>query len=327
MRFKKLDLNLLVALDVLLKERSVSRAAEVLNLSASAISNALGRLREYFDDELLVQIGRKMELTPRAESLREGVRDLLLRFDSTIAVPPAFAPHDSDRTFRIFASDYTQLVLAPAMMTLAAEQRSTVRFEFAPQVATPHLDLERGEADLLIIPTGFMSPDHPREVLYQEGFVCMVWRDGALADGELTFDRFVAAEHVAMQPAGGRADAFEGWFLKRYGITRRVAVQTYSFITLPALLVGTDRVATVHERVARRLVGAWPLEIRPTPMKIDSMEQAMQWHKFRTKDPGLTWLRGLIVDAARRIDEFEFPEPQTATGVCEDAAAGTVLGA
>ena len=111
MRFKKLDLNLLVALDVLLKERSVSRAAEVLNLSASATSNALARLREYFDDELLVQIGRKMELTPRAEGLHAAVRDVLLRIDSTIATQPAFEPDRSDRMFRIFASDYTQVVL------------------------------------------------------------------------------------------------------------------------------------------------------------------------------------------------------------------------
>jgi DNA-binding transcriptional LysR family regulator len=303
MRFNKLDLNLLVALDVLLKERSVTRAAEALNLSASAMSNALARLREYFDDELLVQIGRKMELTPRAEALQQAVRDVLLRIDSTIAAPPAFDPAISDRTFRIFASDYTQIVLAPAMLALAARARSTVRFEFAPQVAEPHRDLERGEADLLIIPSGFMSPDHPREVLYRENFVCMLWRHGALADGELSFERYVAADHVAMQPAGGRADAFEGWFLKRYGITRRVSVTTYSFITLPALLEGTDRVATVHERVARRLVGAWPLEIRPTPIPIDPMEQAMQWHKFRTNDPGLTWLRNLLVEAALRMDD------------------------
>jgi LysR family nod box-dependent transcriptional activator len=303
-RFNKLDLNLLVALDVLLKERSVTRAAEALNLSASAMSNSLARLREYFDDELLVQIGRKMEPTPRAESLQEAVRDVLLRIDSTIAATPAFEPHASDRMFRIFASDYTQMVLAPAMLTLAAKARSTVRFEFAPQVDQPHRYLERGEADLLVIPTGFMSPDHPREVLYRENFVCMVWRDGALADGELSFDRYVAAEHAVMQPAGGRADAFEGWFLKRYGITRRVAVLTYSFVTLPALLVGTDRVATVHERLARRLVDTWPLEIRPTPMPFDAMEQAMQWHKFRTNDPGLAWLRGLIVEAARHIDEI-----------------------
>jgi DNA-binding transcriptional LysR family regulator len=303
-RFNKLDLNLLVALDVLLKERSVTRAAEALTLSPSAVSNSLARLRDYFDDELLVQIGRKMELTPRAESLQEAVRDVLLRIDSTIAAPPAFEPHASDRMFRIFSSDYTQMVLGPAMLSLAAQQRATVRFEFAPQVAEPHRDLERGEADLLIIPTGFMSPDHPREVLYRENFVCMVWRDAALARGELSFEQYVAAEHVVMQPGSGRVDAFEGWFLKRYGVTRRVAVLTYSFITLPALLVGTNRIATVHERVARRLVGAWPLEIRPTPLKIDPMEQAMQWHKFRTNDPGLAWLRSLMAEAARRIDEF-----------------------
>ena len=304
MRFKKLDLNLLVALDVLLKERSVSRAAEVLNLSPSAMSNSLGRLREYFDDELLVQIGRKMELTPRAEGLHPAVRDVLLRIDSTIADQPVFDPSGSDRVFRILASDYTQIVLAPALLALAARAQSTVRFEFLPQVSAPHKQLERGEADLLIVPTGFMSPDHPREVLYREGFVCMVWRDSPLARGELSFDRYVSAEHVVMQPGSGRSDAFEGWFLKRYGITRRVAVLTYSFVTLPALLVGTDRVATVHERIARRLVGAWPLEIRPTPMKIDPMEQAMQWHKFRTNDPGLSWLRGLMVEAAQHIDEI-----------------------
>ena len=302
MRFHKLDLNLLVALDVLLKERSVSRAAEVLNLSASAMSNSLARLRQYFDDELLVQIGRKMEITPRAQNLQEAVRDVLLRIDSTIATQPAFEPDRSDRSFRIFASDYTQIVLAPAMLGLAAKARATVRFEFMPQVRAPHRDLERGEADLLIIPSGFMSPDHPREVLYQEEFVCMVWRDGALAKGDLTFERYVGAEHVVMQP-GGMDTAFEAWFLKRYGVTRRVAVSTYSFVTLPAMLVGTDRVATVHARVARRFVNVWPLEIRPTPMPFDRMEQSMQWHKFRTNDPGLAWLRGLFLEAGRRIDE------------------------
>ncbi|MEK8046879.1 LysR family transcriptional regulator [Ideonella margarita] len=303
MRFNKLDLNLLVALDVLLKERSVTRSADVLNMSPSAMSNALGRLRDYFEDELLVQIGRKMELTPRAEGLQDAVRDVLLRIDSNVAAPPVFDPRTSDRTFRIFASDYTQWVLGPALMTLAARQKAAVRFEFSPQVDQPHRYLERGEADLLIIPTGFMSPDHPTEVLYRENFVCMVWRDGALAGGKLNFERYVAAEHAVMQPAGGRGDAFEGWFLKRYGVTRRIAAMTYSFVTLPALLVGTDRVATVHERVARQVAGVWPLEIVPTPVDIHPMEQAMQWHQFRANDPGLTWLRGLVVAAAKLMDE------------------------
>jgi LysR family nod box-dependent transcriptional activator len=302
-KFNKLDLNLLVALDALLKERSVSRAAELVHLSPSAMSNALSRLREYFDDELLVQIGRKMELTPRAQKLQETVRDVLLRIDSTIATQPAFAPESSDRTFRILASDYVQMVLGPAMLTLAARARAKVRFEFLPQVEAPHRSLERGEADLLIIPASFMSPDHPREPLYQEDFVCMVWRGSQLAQSELTFDRYVGAEHVVMQPTGGRAEAFEAWFLKRYGVSRRVAVTSYSFVALPALVVGTEYVTTVHARIARRLVRGWTLEIRPTPLPFDRMEESVQWHKFRTNDPGLAWLRGLLVEASRHIDE------------------------
>jgi LysR family nod box-dependent transcriptional activator len=183
MRFNRLDLNLLTALDVLLTERSVTRAAERLNLTPSAVSGALARLREYFDDQLLVQVGRRMEPTPRALGLQEAVRDVLLRVDSAIAMQPKFEPSQSDRVFRIFVSDYTQLLLAPHLLALAAAQRCTASFEFLPQVSNPQRNLERGEADLLIIPRGFLSPDHPQETLYTEEFVCVVWRDSAMARG------------------------------------------------------------------------------------------------------------------------------------------------
>lgn len=303
MHFKKLDLNLLVALDVLLKERSVTRAAHALNLSTSAVSNSLSRLREYFDDDLLVQIGRKLEITPRGVVLHDAVRNVLLTIESTIAAESVFDPQNSDRIFRILASDYTQLVLAPALLGLAAKARCTARFIFVAQNSTPSKDLERGEADLLIIPTGFMSPDHPHEALYHEDFVCMVWRHSKLAQGKIDIERYASAEHAVMQPSSAaRSDAFEGWFLKRYGLTRRIAVSTYSFTTLPALVVGTELIATVHARVAARLVKAWPLEIRPTPMPFDRMEQSVQWHKFRTTDPALVWLRAMLVEAVRQMD-------------------------
>jgi DNA-binding transcriptional LysR family regulator len=305
MRFNKLDLNLLVALDVLLKERSVTRAAQELNLSTSAMSNSLSRLREYFNDDLLVPIGRKLEITPRGQVLHDAVRSVLLTIDSTIAAEPAFEPQTSDRSFKILASDYTQLVLAPSLLPLAAKVGCTARFSFVAQSGTPYKELERGEADLLIIPTGFMSPDHPHEALYHEDFVCMVWRDSKLAQGELNLERYANAEHVVMQhSANTRMDAFEGWFLKRYGVTRRIAVSTYCFTTLPALVVGTEMVATVHARVAARLVKAWPLEIRPTPIPFDKMEQSVQWHKFRTSDPALVWLRGMLSEAVRHIDDI-----------------------
>lgn len=302
MHFNRLDLNLLVALDALLTERSITRAAERLSLTPSAVSSALSRLRTYFDDELLVQVGRKMEPTPRAEGLHDAVRDVLVRIDSTIAAQPKFDPATSDRTFRIFLSDYSQLVFAPHLLALAAEQRCTARFEFLPQVSNPQRSLERGEADLLIIPRGFLSPDHPEEVLYDEEFVCAVWRHGALAKDELTFERYLEAGHVVMQPQGGTGESFEAWFLRRYGVARRVAVTTYGFAPLPALVCGTDYVATVHARLAHTLAAAWPLEIKKPPVPIERMEQGVQWHKYRMQDPGLTWLRGLLRQAVQRMD-------------------------
>jgi len=307
MRLNRLDLNLLIALDALLAERSITRAAERLNLTPSALSSALSRLREYFDDELLVQVGRKMEPTPRAESLLDAVRDVLVRIDSTIAIQPEFDPATSDRTFRIFLSDYTQLVLAPHVLALAAEQGCTARFEFLPQVTKPERSLERGEADMLIIPRGFMSPTHPEEVLYEEDFVCVISKGSKLAESELTFDRYITAGHVVMRPPGSIGESFESWFLQRYGISRNIAVTTYSFAALPALVAGTEYVTTVHARLAELLVQAWPLEIRKSPLDIEKMQQAAHWHKYRTQDPGLIWLRSMLRRAVQRMDEYSAP--------------------
>ena len=302
MRFNRLDLNLLVALDALLTDRSITKAAERLNLSPSATSNALARLRGYFDDELLVQVGRRMEPTPRAQSLQEAVRDVLLRVDSTMAMQPEFEPAKADRVFRIFVSDYTQMVLVPHLLTLASAERCSACFEFLPQVSNPQRNLERGEADLLIIPRDFLSPDHPQEVLYTEEFTCVVWRESALARGDLTFERYLDAGHVVMQPPGHAGDSFEAWFVKRYGVTRRVAVSSYGFCALPPMVVGTEFIATVHKRLAQQLMASWPIELRTPPLPITSMEQGLQWHKYRTQDPGLVWLRDLLHRAAARMD-------------------------
>jgi DNA-binding transcriptional LysR family regulator len=227
---------------------------------------------------------------------------VLVRIDSTIAAQPAFDPAGTDRTFRIFMSDYTQMVLMPQVLALAAQQRCSARFELLPQVANPQRNLERGEADLLVIPRGFLSPEHPDEVLYDEGFDCVLWRDSSLAQGELSFERYTAAGHVVMQPQGSAGESFEAWFMRRYGISRRVAVKTYGFAMLPALVVGTEHVATVHSRLAHRLARAWPLVLRKPPFPLEHMQQSMQWHKYRSQDPGLVWLRGLMHLAAQRMD-------------------------
>ncbi|HEU0201717.1 MAG TPA: LysR family transcriptional regulator [Burkholderiaceae bacterium] len=302
MRFNRLDLNLLVALDAMLTECSITRAAERLHLSQSAMSNALARLRDHFGDELLVQVGRRMELTPRAEALKEPVRDVLVRIDATISAQPLFDPSRSEREFRMFVSDYTMTALVPHLLALVHRQSGTVRFQLLPQVEEPYRSLERGEVDLLVIPKGYCSPDHPTETLFEEEFRCVVWKASPLAEGELTFDRYAAAGHVVMQPPGTSQPSFEAWFTQRYGLSRRVEVTTYSFAAVPYLVVGTDRIATVHARLARQAEKLLPLKVLPPPIPMPRMEQAMQWHKYRTQDPGLLWLRALMKEAAVVMD-------------------------
>lgn len=311
MRFNRLDLNLLVALDALLTECSITKAAERLSLSPSATSNALARLREYFDDELLVQVGRRMEPTPRALGLHEAVRDVLVRVDSAIAIPPAFEPAKSDRVFRIFVSDYTQMVFVPHVMALAHAERCSARFEFLPQVSNPQRSLERGEADLLIIPRDFVSPDHPEETLYSDDFCCVVWRDGVMARGAFSLERYLGARHVVMRPPGSFGDSYEAWFVKRHGIERQVAVTSYGFASLPPLVVGTDFVATVQKRLALKMLPCLPIVMRTPPLPMPAMAQGLQWHKYRTQDPGLVWLRQLLHRAAAAMDAAPEAPPLT----------------
>lgn len=301
MRFNKLDLNLLVALEALLTERSTTRAAERLHLSQSAMSGALARLREYFDDDLLVQVGRQMEPTPRAEALHEAVRDVLLRIDTSIAVQPQFDCTTSDREFRLFVSDYTQDVLMPHVFELAEQAGSRVRFHLQQQVTTPARSLERGEADLLVIPKAYCSPEHPADLLYEDIYVCVVWEHSRHASEGLTFEQYAQARHAVMQPSEAQQPVHETWFLQRYGVPRNIEIRTYSFAALPWLIVGTQRVATVHRLLAQRLAATLPIRLLPVPMPLPPLLQGLQWHKYRTQDPGIKWLRDLMHRAAGRL--------------------------
>lgn len=303
MRFKKLDLNLLVALNALLAERNVTRASERMHLSQSAMSNALARLRDYFQDDLLVQIGNRMELTPRAEALYEAVRDVLVRIDTSIAAQPEFDPAESDREFTLFVSDYSMTVLIPHVLALATQQRSRVRFRLKQHIARPHLDLERGDADLLIVPKTYCSPDHPTETLFDDHFVCVLWRDSELAKGELTLERYLDAGHVVMSLSDDAPPAFENWLTRSNGISRRVELSTFSFAAIPFLVAGTELIGTVHARLAKRMLPSLPIVLRPVPMPMAELQQAMQWHKYRAQDPGMVWLRSLMHQAAQSMNE------------------------
>lgn len=301
MRFNKLDLNLLVALDALLTARNISRAAEKVHVSQSTMSHALARLREHFKDELLVQVGRRMELTPRALSMCDPIRDVLVRISSTIDNPPEFDPAQSDREFVLQVSDYSMQTLFPHVLAVAESQRSRIRFKLEPQAGNPARSLERGEVDLLVIPEAYCSTSHPMEPLLKEGYVAVMWDGSRLAQDELTMERYQNAKHIVMAPAGTNQPAHESWLVQRYGISRDVVVSSYSFTALASMVVGTELMATVHARLAYRAARAFPLKLTSLPFAMDPVVQAMQWHAHRTGDPGLTWLRSTLKEAAHRL--------------------------
>ena len=300
MRFIKLDLNLLVALDALLSEGSVTRAAERLHMGQSAMSNALSRLREYFEDELLVQVGRKMEPTPRALALKDPVRDILIRIESAVVSQPLFDPSKSDRTFKLTVSDYTSAVLIPHLLEIANQQSSKVRFHFFPQTINPKRTLESGDVDLLIIPKLFVSEEHPVEFLFSETFSSVVWSKSPLAHGAMTLDRYLRQGHVVMEPP--HSQAYETSEMAKHGVHRRAEVTTFSFATAANLVVGTTRIATMHHRLALKAKAAFPIVIKSVPVEIAPLQQTMQWHKYRTNDSGIIWLRKTLLQAVKAMD-------------------------
>lgn len=300
MRFKRLDLNLLVALDLMLRLRSISRAAEQMNMSQSAMSNALTRLRQYFDDQLLVQVGRRLELTPRAEAMQDAVRDILVRVDAAISSESEFEPAQSNRQFSVLLSDFTMQVLMPHVLRLAYEASPSIRFRLLPQQTFPYLEIDRGEADLLVAPKLFSAPEHPSLPLFEDDYCCVVWKQGRFGGKPLTEEDYVSAGHVRMVPGNG-AILFEDQFLERRGITRRVEITAYSFASLPYLVVGTDRIATVHSLIARQAASHLPVEMHPLPFDWTRLDEVLQWHSHRSRDAGLVWLRGIFQRAAKEM--------------------------
>lgn len=302
MRFNNLDLNLLVALDVLLREKSITKAADALNLSPSAVSNSLSRLRDFFDDQILAQIGRKMVVTPLGENLQISVRDILNRIDSELISKPVFDPAESERVFSILSSGYTQALLVSNILKLAEQQSSKVQFEFRQQIGHPQMMLERGEADFLIIPSVFVSPAHPQQVLFEEEFVCVFWSDNPISKVEFTLDTFNSASHIVLRPATGKGDYLENVIIKENKINRRIVASTYSFTAIPLMLIGTEHIAVVHKKLALKYAKFLPLEIRPLPLHATPMKQCIQWHKYRTNDPGMVWVKDIIAQAVALID-------------------------
>ncbi|WP_375779250.1 transcriptional regulator NodD1 [Bradyrhizobium sp. ma5] len=298
MRFKGLDLNLLVALDALMTERNLTAAARKINLSQPAMSAAIARLRTYFRDELFTMRGRELVPTPCAESLAGPVREALLHIQLSIISTDGFDPTQSSRRFRVILSDFMTIVFFRRIVDRIAQEAPAVRFELLPFSDEPDELLGRGEVDFLILPELFMSSAHPKATLFDESLVCVGCRTNKQLSRQLTFEEYSSMGHVTAKFGRALRPNLEEWFLLEHGLKRRIEVVVQGFSLIPPILLDTCRIGTMPLRLARHYEKQMHLRIVEPPLPLPTFTEAVQWPALHNTDPASIWMRRILLEEA-----------------------------
>jgi DNA-binding transcriptional LysR family regulator len=298
------DLNLLIALDALLQEQNVSRAAKRVGLSTPAMSHALARLRGQLGDPLLVRAGQRMVVTPRAADLRDRVHALAEDALAVMRPEPTRDLKNLERTFRIKASDMVMCVLGGELDRRLRAVPGVAIHVMPPQYEEPAL-LRAGTVDLAIgvydySPYSDLPSDLRIQQLFEDHFTCVVRKDHPTVGRTLTLEQYVALDHVQIAPRG-QPGGYVDELLAELGHKRRIARAVPFFIAALTLVAETDYLLTVSGQLARRL--AEPLGLKlvqpPRSLNLEPNHMAQLWHPRNDKDPAHRWLRETIAEAAK----------------------------
>jgi DNA-binding transcriptional LysR family regulator len=301
-RLASVDLNLLVALDALLQERSVTRAGERLSLTQPAMSGALSRLRQLFDDELLVRTGRTMRATPFAETLEASLREILAQVEQTVFSRAHFDPATDARTFTVLATDYTALVLMRPLLEQLAHDAPHVRVRVeSARIGELASQLHRGEVDLAVLPAHLSEAGGlDSEELFTDRFVVVVSTDHPEVDDRLTLEQLAGLPYLSFRQ--GEVRSVVDLQLDERGLGRAADALFESFVLGALLLRGTRMVAFLQERLARELRTAAALRIVEPPVPLAPLVERLSWHPRATNDPAHRWLRERIATLARSLE-------------------------
>ena len=294
------DLALLLALDALLQESSVTRAARRLGLSTPAMSHTLARIRERFGDPMLVRSGRAMVLTTRAQAIKPRVRSLVEQADQVFRFEESFSSETVDRTFVVNATDYVLLVLGGALDRMARSQAPNLRLRFVPNTLDDAEMLRHGGSDLAIGIYGDLPPELMTRTLVTDRFVCVLRKKHPLAQRRMTLKRYTDLEHVQVAPRGQPGGYVDG-LLRERELERRVVRAVPSFQFAAALVAKSDYVLTLSQRAAIKLAGPLGLVIVEPPLKLEPYALSMVWHPRMDADPAHRWFRELWVQAADEV--------------------------
>jgi DNA-binding transcriptional LysR family regulator len=296
----RLNLNLLVALDALIAERSVTRAAARLGLSQPAVSHALARLRKALGDPLLVRSPRGMDLTPRAQAIAGPLTRALGDLAAAVRPPAFFDPARTARRFRIATDDYLERLLLPKLLPRLWQEAPGIDIEVTTSGARSGHDLADGLVDAVIAPAGVIGPlpGAYTQHLFEERFVCLSRQDHPAIGRRLTLDAYVAVPHILVSP-GGRPGSIVDKALSKLGRRRRVAVNVPHFLAALPIVRQSDVVITIGSRLA--FASREGLRIHKPPLDLPGFSVSLFWHEREHADPAHVWFRRIVASVAKAM--------------------------
>jgi DNA-binding transcriptional LysR family regulator len=299
---RELNLNQLVALDALLQESNVTRAAARLGLTQSAMSHTLRQLRAHFGDQLLVRGQRGMQPTPRAQQLQVPLRRVLQALELLLKGELVFDPERSSRTFHLAMGDAVILSLMPGLLTTLRTQAPGVDLRMRPIFGNNvYTQLETGELDLVLTVGAPGEPGLLQRRLFRDSFVCLVREGHPDVKETLDLETFVRLPHLLISPQGeGPSQVDEA--LARLNLKRRVMLRLPSFTVAPIIAASSDLLLTAPLRMALAMKQHYPLRLVRPPVELPDFDMIMVWHERFDDDPAHRWLRGLVLELTREMD-------------------------
>jgi DNA-binding transcriptional LysR family regulator len=301
----RIDLNLLVHLDALLAERSVTRAAARVGIGQSAMSHNLARLRELFGDELLTRGADGMRLTPRAVTLVEPVRTMLAQIEALVLCDRPFDPATAVRTFRFGLSDSMEILIMPALLARMREVAPGIHLRLYNFDASRLLDdLDADEMDLaigydLLVQGQF---HHKRRKLFTETWLCMFNAEMTGLTPPVSLDDYLRIPHVVTSLRPGRsARGIVDGALDKLGLRRSIALTTPRFLAAPSLVARAPVIVTMQARLARRFAAELGLSLSPLPVDLGEITISLLWHASYDHDLAHAWLREQVAQLAAEL--------------------------
>jgi DNA-binding transcriptional LysR family regulator len=304
------DMGLLVSLDALLQEGSVTGAARRVGLSTPAMSHALARIRERFGDPMLVRSGRGMLLTPRALALKAQVHSVVTEARRALEPERPFVASELARTFVVHASDYVLTILGASVDRLLREEAPKVCVRFVPNTPDDPALLRDQGSDLSVGIYGDLPQEMRSRQLLTDRFVCVVRRGHPRAKKRFTLEQFVGIPHIQVAPRGKPGGYLDDVLAER-GLSRTVARAVPYFVTALQLAASTDYALTISERMARHFAEPLSLTILEVPVELRPYALSLVWHPRFDGDADHRFLREIFLRAATEAAGDRHEQPRT----------------